>query len=123
MIDLLFDGADEEKAVQHYLTSEGRTGRVLDAIEIAFREVQAVAQTDHVDLGEKLISATSELNKRFRQHDLGYEFLGAPSPGFIVRVDEQYVRAQAVAPAIGLLYAEGFHGPLDEFVQAHQDLD
>jgi hypothetical protein len=60
----------------------------------------------------------AELNERFREHGIGYEFTG----GEIVRVDSKYIHAEAVKPALELLHGEGRHfsGPLQEFLQAHE---
>jgi hypothetical protein len=59
--------------------------------------------------------AIADLNQRFREHSIGYQYLG----GQIVRVDSQYVHAEAVKPALHLLQDAGFEGPQDEFLRAH----
>jgi hypothetical protein len=62
--------------------------------------------------------AIEELNGRFRENGIGYEFAG----GEIVRVDSKYIHAEAVRPALSLLHGagKGFAGPLQEFLQAHE---
>ena len=60
--------------------------------------------------------AIQELNHRFREHAIGYQYQG----GQIVRVDSQYLHAETVEPAISLLYNEGFEGALQEFLNAHK---
>jgi acetylglutamate kinase len=60
--------------------------------------------------------AISDLNDRFREHGVGYQFEG----GEIVRVDSQYVHAEAVKPAISLLNTAGFEGASEEFFNAHE---
>ena len=61
-------------------------------------------------------AAIQELNHRFREHAIGYQYQG----GQIVRVDSQYLHAETVEPAISLLYNEGFEGALQEFMVAHE---
>jgi hypothetical protein len=59
-----------------------------------------------------------ELNARFRQHGVGYQYEG----GRITRVDSQYVHAKVVKPALQLLNAAGneFGVALGEFRSAHE---
>src|SRR5205823_1200161 len=59
--------------------------------------------------------AILELNHRFQKHGLGYEFLG----GELIKLNSQYIHAQAVKPAISLLQDEGFRGAEEEFLHAH----
>jgi hypothetical protein len=63
-------------------------------------------------------AAIEELNQRFREHGIGYEFVG----GEIVRVDSRYLQAETVQPAIQLMHDTGpvFAGPLQEFLGAHE---
>ncbi len=60
--------------------------------------------------------AIEELNYRLKDHRVGYQFEG----GEIVRVDSQYIHAEAVKPAISLLNTAGFDGALEEFLNAHE---
>jgi len=66
------------------------------------------------------LDAVEILNRRFREHDLGYEYVAKPSPGTIIRIDSQFVHAEMIEPAIASLYSAGFDGPLDEFMAAHK---
>lgn len=61
--------------------------------------------------------AIDELNFRFKEHSVGYQFDG----GKIIRVDSQYVHAEMVKPAISLLNTAGFEGASDEFLKAHEE--
>jgi hypothetical protein len=103
--------------------SEAPTVDVLDLIEVAFRF--AVIHTSGVNdyyrqrygLRQRPEDAVRELNIRFREHGIGYEFTG----GQLVRMDSVYIHAEATKPAIQLLHGAGknFAGPLDEFLAAH----
>ena len=61
-------------------------------------------------------SAIKELNERFREHAIGYQY----SEGKIVKVDSQYLHSEAVEPAITLLHDAEFDGALQEFMTAHK---
>ena len=82
--------------------------RVLDAIEISFRYIQNASQ-----IADR---AVKELNARFREHGVGFQFLG----GEIIRVDSEYVHSEAIKPAIRLLYKKRYAGAQQEFLKAHQ---
>jgi hypothetical protein len=63
-------------------------------------------------------AAIGELNGRFREHGIGYEFVN----GEIIRIDSKYLHAEAVKPALNLLHGgrRQFLGPLQEFLAAHE---
>ena len=107
-----------------YLTDHCDTEHALDVFEMGFRQAQlhALAYRSPLAIEQQLApveAAVSLLNRRFRQHGLGYQFVGLP--GVIVREDSQYIHTEVVEPAIALLHAAGFQGPLAEFLKAHQE--
>jgi hypothetical protein len=59
--------------------------------------------------------AIEELNHRFREAALGYQY----EAGEIIRVDSQYVHAEVVKPALQLLSDPRFAGAQEEFLAAH----
>ncbi len=65
---------------------------------------------------EMLDDAIDELNHRFREHGIGYQFTG----GELIRVDSQYLHAEVVTPALALMQTSGFAGAEDEFRRAHE---
>ena len=60
--------------------------------------------------------AINELNCRFREHAIGYQYAG----GQIVEINSQYLHSETVEPTIALLYETGFEGALQEFMAAHK---
>ncbi len=60
--------------------------------------------------------AIDEINYRLREAGVGYQLEDAR----LMRVDSQYVHAEVVKPALALLSGEGFEGPRQEFLSAHQ---
>ena len=99
------------------------TEDALDVIELVFRSVdRSVRSMPQYERQQWRLadpdSVIEELNGRFREHGIGYEFAG----GDIIRVDSKYIHAEAVRPALELLHGagKGFAGPLQEFMQAHE---
>ena len=105
----------------HYLHAEQDVTQLFDLVEFAFQYIdQVVRKMDqHVRRGRGIRQspdgAIKELNFRFREAGLGYQFEG----GQIVRVDSQLVHAEVVKPALQLLGDARFKGAQDEFLSAH----
>jgi AbiJ N-terminal domain 4 len=106
--------------------SEAATLDALDLIEFAFKfintEMRDAApyvrmELSHLDLIQP-DAAISELNRRFRQHRLGYDF----TAGELIKINSRYIHAEVLRPALQLLQDAGadFSGPLDEFLKAHE---
>ena len=94
----------------------------LDIIEIAFSVIEVLVYYSGSVPPEKLgveqssSEAIEELNFRFRQHRIGYEYID----GKLIRIDSQYLHEEAVKPAMGLLQHMAFAGPSEEFMKAHE---
>jgi hypothetical protein len=59
--------------------------------------------------------ALSELNYRFRDAGVGYEY----ASGEIIRVDSQFIHAEVVRTALTVLSDPRFKGAEEEFLEAH----
>jgi hypothetical protein len=96
------------------------TLEALDFIELSFRVMNnlynLVDYSFYRSVEQSEQEAIEELNHRFREHGVGYQF----EDDEILRVDSQYVHAEVVKPAIALLNTAGFEGALDEFLKAHE---
>lgn len=92
-----------------FVLNEEDVERVLDAVELSFR---------YINNGKNQLAddAIAELNVRFREHGVGFQFLD----GRIVRVDSEYVHSEAIKPAIRLLHEKRYAGAQQEFLSAHQ---
>jgi hypothetical protein len=105
-MDRLLNGSDDD---------------VLDIVEISFKVVRFVSK--HVSPDAKRQSnvtydadeAIEELNARFREHGLGYEFVG----GEIIQKSSEFIHVEAVKPALALLRAPEFSAASTEFLSAH----
>jgi hypothetical protein len=122
LFQLAEEGHDPYYWSHHFLLNAS-TMDALDLIDAAFHYVDTVIRKVHP--GERSLvrqvnpdSAIDELNGRFREHRIGYEFAG----GEIIRVDSKYLHAETVKPALQLLQGagQGFSGPLEEFLKAHE---
>ena len=104
---------------KQYLLSADVLG-ALDIIELSFRVIDRIVRgADPYEKAAMKLSQTpddaiEELNQRFLEHGVGYQYV----KGKIVRVDSQLVHAEVVKPALTLLNTTGFEGPEEEFVRA-----
>ncbi len=122
VFELVPGSKSEQDAVVEYL-QEAETLPALDAIELIFSFVD---DEPFRSLGEhrrresamytEPDAAIDKLNRAFRRHDLGYFFTG----GMIVRIDNTFMHAEVVEPAIALLHEAEFEGASDEFLSAHR---
>lgn len=101
---------------------ETDTAGALDMLDLAFRmidkDVRKWSYADRQLSGafQSADEAIAELNRRFREHCIGYQF----ADGEIVRVDSEYVHSEMVEPALTLLHDARFRGAEDEFLSAHK---
>jgi hypothetical protein len=92
------------------------TPQVIDVIESAARlatqnRVQ-IFQANRVLVEDSI----SELNERFKEHKIGFQFAG----GMIIPFDSTYNYVAITEPALTLLHEDGFQGALDEFLRAYR---
>jgi hypothetical protein len=60
--------------------------------------------------------AIKELNQRFREHQIGYQFQN----GQLIKQTDQYLHEEIMLPALTLLSDPQFRGAQDEFLNAHR---
>ncbi|MDM5229339.1 hypothetical protein QUF73_24825 [Cytobacillus sp. NJ13] len=114
-------GNNKKERCIMFLQDEKSVEKVLDIIELSFRVIdKAIRQTEHLwkemGIAQPPDDAIEELNKRFQEHGIGYQYLN----GKIVRVDSDYIYKEAVEPAVKLMFGEGFEGASEEFMNAHE---
>lgn len=105
---------------EDFLLRRNDVDDVLSLIEMSFRIVdgdmrECQSLVSHSGDWQPADDAIDELNHRFRQHSIGYQF----KVGQIIPVNSQYLHSEVVEPAISLLYDANFSGALDEFMAAH----
>ena len=92
-----------EPELFNFFLQEENIEKALDAVELSFRFI------DRDD-------ATEELNHRFKDHGVGYQFTN----GRIVRIDSEFTHTEIVKPALRLLGQKQYAGAQQEFLKAHE---
>lgn len=91
-----------------FLHDDDDIDQILSLIEMSFRIIE---------LDQKYREgAIDELNHRFREHSIGYQY----QAGQIIQLDSLYLHHEVMEPAITLLHDAGFQGALQEFMVAHR---
>lgn len=103
-----------------FFLEERNTERALDAVEVSFRAIDLFTRKwDYLhrqDAAKKADGAIEELNARFKQHGVGYQF----TSGKIVRIDSELIYSEAVKPALKLLQGQHYAGAQQEYLKAHE---
>ncbi|MDI3564212.1 STM4504/CBY_0614 family protein [Bradyrhizobium sp. Arg816] len=104
----------------NWFLDEQDNERVLDAIELTFRIIEAYCgERDYLYYRKNREIAdgvVEELNTRFKEHGVGYQF----TDGKLVRVDSQLIHMEAVIPALAVLRGKHFAGAQEEFLSAFE---
>ena len=110
-------------AVFDYFLSQKTHEKCLDIIELTFRVIDTYVREhewnfrEAVGVCQKPDDAISELNFRFKEAGIGYQF----ESGELIRVDSQYVHSEVVKPVLHLLGKnKKYAGANDEFLSAHE---
>lgn len=122
VFDLGRSERNSQRLCEGHLLASG-TEQALDIIELTFgiidseiRKLNDWERQRH-RIGLSPDNAIQELNKRFRQHGIGFRF----EAGQLVKMSSDYLHEQVTLPAIRLLNAEGFAGASREFMVAHDE--
>jgi AbiJ N-terminal domain 4 len=123
-----FQGNPLEQCKDFLLDKDTPMENLLDLIELTFKFIDVPIRQKlenprnslevvfKRNLKQQPDEAISELNHRFREHEIGYQFEG----GQIIRVDSKFIHAEVVVPALDLLANPDFAGPEQEFRSAHE---
>ncbi len=100
-----------------FLLHEEDQEKVLDVVQVSFRLLTRLrlspAWQSRIPQ-PKFDRAVTELNARFREYGIGYQY----ENGEIVRVESQFIHAEVVKPALALLGAEEYAEANAEFLKA-----
>jgi hypothetical protein len=112
-------GEARDDLVRWFLKEEDNE-HALDAIELTFRIIDVYCGQHSYLQGRKNEEITKgvieELNTRFKEHGVGYQF----TDGKLLRVDSQLVHAEVVMPALAVLRGNHFAGAQEEFLSAFE---
>jgi hypothetical protein len=108
--------------LREFIVHASEAEHILDAVELAARVMNGPARKFAYRNSQSAVKAIDglleELNERFRQHGLGYRFDVASSS--LVRIDSEFLHAEAVKPALSILSNPKYAGVQDEFLKAHE---
>lgn len=106
--------------LDNFLLQQHEPEKVLDAVELSFRYIDRITRDFNYlrlsNASERADAAIGELNSRFREHGVGYQFVD----GEIIRVDSEMIHAEIVIPALALLRGTEYAGAQAEFLKAHE---
>ncbi|MCD2163833.1 STM4504/CBY_0614 family protein [Comamonas koreensis] len=121
VFELIKHSRSKQDSVFNFFLQQESTESALDVVELCFRVIQNVIArntTYRHNTTRKMESeeAIDELNERFKEHGVGYQF----ESGEIIRLDSQFLHAEAVKPALAVLRNDTFKGANEEFLKAHE---
>ena len=121
VFELIEQQYSAEDSVLNFFLQESSIERALDVVELCFRMIHDYIAEDqsykyHTTRKIEADAAVSELNERFKEHGVGYQF----ESGEIIRVDSQFLHAEAVKPTLAILCDKRFSGANEEFLKAHE---
>ena len=117
-MDALSEEDDPFQSVRIFFLSTEETEKIIDVIELSFRcfDPEVLDDTRLFSSGIRPDKAINELNNRFREHGVGYQY----ESGQIIKVDSQLVHSEVVKPAMNLLSDPMYKGANKEFLNAHE---
>ncbi|QPR37344.1 hypothetical protein I6G96_13285 [Delftia acidovorans] len=115
------EGNDCDERLFNFILQTDDIEKCLDAVELCFRLINnhIAGNLHYLQATSRKINpedAVSDLNKRFREHGVGYQFEITE----IIRVDSQFIHSEIVKPALILLSGSNFIGASEEFFSAHE---
>lgn len=103
----------------NFFLQEKNIDRLLDVVELSFLTIDSSFR-DKVsykgDSSKRADNAIKELNARFLEHGVGYQF----SDGQIIRIDSELIHSEVTKPALRILNQDKYAGAQAEFLKAHE---
>lgn len=121
----LFELIDHPRSDQHsvfnFLLNEKSIERAFDVVELCFKVINRVIAEDQsyrYNTNRKIETdeAINELNDRFKEHGIGFQF----ESNELIRMDSEFLHAEAVKPTLAILRSNDFKGANEEFLLAHE---
>lgn len=104
----------------NFLLQENDIEKIIDVIELSFKVVNHFTSEygymHRGDASEKAEKAIVELNVRFKEHGVGYQFI----ENEIIRIDSELLHVETVKPALKLLNQQNYQGAQQEFLGAYE---
>ena len=106
---------DDREALLNFFLTTRKTEEAIDVIEVSMNFMEGFIRYHSLYAQQSMDSAIAELNYRFREHGVGYQY----ESGKIVRVDSELIHAEVVKPALGILADPMYTGANEELLKAH----
>lgn len=118
-LHLGFHNDSDRDQLFQYFNRTNNVNEVIDIIEVTFQYIFLIKKNFEPYTHEKIKLrpdiAIEELNQRFKEHSVGYQFDG----GQIIRIDSTYIHLEITKPTISLLQNSKFAGANEEYLKAH----
>ncbi|EJC62459.1 hypothetical protein QWA_10339 [Alcaligenes faecalis subsp. faecalis NCIB 8687] len=115
-----YGGRDYIEELANFLLLEKDIERTLDAVELSFGVIDRVTRNRNYlrrqNAAKIADSAIDELNGRFQEHGVGFQFID----GEVIRIDSELIHSEVVKPALRLLNKNKYAGAQQEFLKAHE---
>tara|TARA_R110000850_G_scaffold221286_2_gene347103 strand:+ start:2701 stop:3624 length:924 start_codon:yes stop_codon:yes gene_type:complete len=114
-------GKSQKEIVLNYLLEESNTEKVIDAVELSFRNIDFFVRkkyfgSNSYNINQSPDDAIEELNQRFKENGIGYSY----ASGEIIRVDSTLIHENITKPTLTLLHNSKLSGANEEFLKAHE---
>ena len=109
----------DHMAILNFFLQTEETEKAIDVIEFSFQFIDCNVRENLDDFYTIKISpdqAIEELNQRFLEHGVGYQY----ESGEIIQVDSQLIHSEVVRPALTMLSDSMYKGANAEFLSAHE---
>lgn len=119
LFDLMPDSYGIDAKIFNFVLDQTNTDRVLDVVQHVFEVIEKNARDINFGIraGMNMDSkdAINELNARFLENAVGYQF----ESGRLIRMDSRVIHADVMKPVLSLLRDPKFSGANEEFLSAH----
>jgi hypothetical protein len=111
---------DYMQELVNFFLQEKDVEKAISAVEVSFNVIDYHTRNFNYlgrsDANEIADDAINELNGRFKEHGIGYEFTNRE----IIRIDSEFIHSEVVKPALRLLNQKIYKGAQQEFLKAHE---
>ena len=107
------------EAICNYFLEVEDTEKVIDVIDVSFQIIDKYVRNYPTEFRNAELSpdeALAELNRRFQEHGVGYQYASEQ----IIRVDSEFLHSEVVKPTLSMLSGPMYEGANDEFLKAHE---
>lgn len=106
--------------IANYFLQCDDSEKVVDVIQVSFHAINTIVRQNYMAFhGLATVNpdeAISDLNQRFKEHGIGFQF----ESGQIIRMDSDVIHREIVKPTLLVLREKIYAGANDEFLRAHE---